>query len=344
MHEEFTVSGTALLESSMEARDVTIIVRDGIISSIEEERSVPARWIVPAFFNAHTHLADTVAMDVPFSGSIEELVRPPDGLKHKILRKTSQECLIQAMKSSISMMINNGTVGFADFREGGIDGVKLLKKASSNEPINSFILGRNGGEEQSDGAGISSTRDVKDYEMIARKMKKENKIVAFHAGEKDSLDIDDAIACEPDLLIHLTHATKKQIRMIADNGIAVAVCARSNFLTGVTNSSTGPQIREMIEAGIDLHIGTDNVMLVNPDIWQELSFIHTVYKIEPERLLYAASHFSPGNYSNIIKPGNTARFNVLDVNPTYLSYSKDIRTTLVKRASFTPVFKRVFYM
>ncbi len=36
---------------------------------------------MPAFFNAHTHVGDTVAMDLPVTGALEELVTPPNGLK-----------------------------------------------------------------------------------------------------------------------------------------------------------------------------------------------------------------------------------------------------------------------
>ena len=77
MTDEFIVSGMALIGDPLEPREVTIVVSDGIITAVEDEVKAPDRWIIPGFFNAHTHIADTVAMDIPCNGSLEELVTPP---------------------------------------------------------------------------------------------------------------------------------------------------------------------------------------------------------------------------------------------------------------------------
>ena len=63
MDKEVTVSGHALLGESLEQRPVTIVVKSGIITHIEDDPHPGDTWIVPAFFNAHTHLGDTIAMD-----------------------------------------------------------------------------------------------------------------------------------------------------------------------------------------------------------------------------------------------------------------------------------------
>ena len=39
-------------------------------------------------------------------------------------------------------MLRKGITTFVDFREGGLDGIFLLKKVLSNLPIRSIILGR----------------------------------------------------------------------------------------------------------------------------------------------------------------------------------------------------------
>ncbi|NIT99433.1 MAG: amidohydrolase family protein, partial [Nitrosopumilaceae archaeon] len=46
------------------------------------------------------------------------------------------------MNNSCRTMIKRGITTFVDFREGGIDGIYLLKKALHNLPIRSIILGR----------------------------------------------------------------------------------------------------------------------------------------------------------------------------------------------------------
>ena len=68
MDHEVTVSGHALLGESLEERPVTIVVKNGIITHIEDDPHPGDNWIIPAFFNAHTHLGDTIAMDVAVNG------------------------------------------------------------------------------------------------------------------------------------------------------------------------------------------------------------------------------------------------------------------------------------
>jgi cytosine/adenosine deaminase-related metal-dependent hydrolase len=345
MDTEATYTGTGLIGDPPQPCPVTIEVRRGIITRIEEESSAPDRWICPAFFNAHTHLADTVAMDLHCSGKLEDLVTPPDGLKHQILRKTSSAQLVRAMRASVQTMISGGIAGFADFREGGAEGVFNLQDACRQLPCRPVILGRDGGEVHGDGAGISSVRDVKEYENIAGQMKREGKLVAFHAGERDGADIDAALSCDPDLLVHCTHAAPYQIRAIADAGIPVVVCPRSNFLLGVTQSAAHPPVAEMIRQGVDLYFGTDNVMFVNPDIMQEISFCHTVYGIEPNDLFVAATKgFSPAGITHTIKPGNHANFYMLDVSKENLSFSHDPVASVVKRTPSRQICATIFYV
>ncbi len=342
---EKTYTGTAIFGDPPQPRPVTIVVNKGVITRIEDEKSVPEQWICPGFFNAHTHLADTVAMDLPCSGNLVDLVTPPNGLKHQILAKTSSEILVQGMRASIKQMIAGGTCGFADFREGGPEGVALLKKSCADLPCHPVILGRQGGEKISDGAGISSSRDIQGFEKTAELMKKNGKIVAFHAGEQDEHDIDAALACDPDVLVHCTHAAPRHIRAIADAGISVVICPRSNFLLGVTGSSQHPPVKEMISAGVKLLIGTDNAMFVQPDIMQEISFCHTVYGIPPVEVFKSAtSGFPPATINHAIEVGNKANFFILDISNSNLGFSHDPVSSLVKRAPSRQICATIFYV
>lgn len=344
MNREKTYTGTAFMGDPIEPRPVTLVVQDSIIIRVEDEKKAEDRWICPSFFNAHTHLADTVAMDLPCSGSLEELVTPPHGLKHRILAQTDSSHLIQAMRASVTQMIQGGVAGFADFREGGPAGVACLQQACENSPITPIILGRDGGEECGNGAGISSSRDIGRYAELAERMRAQGKIVAFHAGERDDQDIDAALACGPDLLVHCTHAAPRQIREIADAGIPVVICPRSNFLLGVTHSSSHPPIQAMIDAGVTLLIGTDNVMFVQPDIMQEISFTHTIFGTSPQLLLQAATRgFPPAGISHEIKEGNRANFFMVDVSKSNLKYSHDPVTSLTKRAPSGQICGTIFY-
>jgi cytosine/adenosine deaminase-related metal-dependent hydrolase len=59
----YRVSGQALVGEELELQPADIIIENGTITAIEETRRAPMVWICPAFFNAHTHLGDTIAMD-----------------------------------------------------------------------------------------------------------------------------------------------------------------------------------------------------------------------------------------------------------------------------------------
>ncbi|MDR2854685.1 MAG: amidohydrolase family protein [Methanomicrobiales archaeon] len=344
-------SGTALLGPELEPTKATIYCADGIITAIEEEKNSSPYWICPGFCNAHTHLADTLAMDVPRTGSLESLVTPPNGLKHRILNTSSESALINGMLFSLQTLSAAGTSSCIDFREGGAKGALHLIQAAelhkkyhphSCTPI---ILGRNGGEQlkKTHGAGISSTRDEPNYQEIAAEMRKQGKIIAFHAGERDSHDIDPAISCDPDLIVHATHATQKQIQTLSDQQIPVCVCPRSNFILGVTNSAQHPPIQHMLDADIPLSLGTDNVMFVQPDLLLELKLLDTIYHIDPkDALIMAISGSSIHRRSPYINIGNPANLFLIDPTRSNLQFSRDPLATIVRRVTAFDIIDTYF--
>lgn len=338
------LSGTALLDRDLEPSPVDIIIERGVIRAIEENPGAPECWIIPALYNAHTHIADTVAMDCdPGTGNLADIVTPPDGLKHRILRSTPRADLVSAMRSSIRTMGNNGISGFADFREGGVDGVQALQEASQGSDVHPLIFGRDGGEEIADGLGISSVRDVPDTESRVRNARASGKPVAFHAGERDPDDIEGALAFDPDLLVHMTHATDAQLKECADRNIPIAVCARSNWTLGVAGSPSHPPLEKMLRFGCRIYLGTDNVMFVQPDLFSEMTFIDTVYRIPPEDLLRAAIDGAELTaQSNYIQKG--ARANLICVDPVRanIRFSKNLLKSAVKRINSGMIMKNVF--
>jgi cytosine/adenosine deaminase-related metal-dependent hydrolase len=231
------VSGYALLGDELALSPVDIFIKNGVITAIEDNPRVPKIWICPALFNAHTHLGDMIAMDCGTTGDLEALVTPPEGLKHQLLRAASRQDLVSGMRAGMEGMIATGTAGCADFREGGIEGVLAIQDAAAGLSFFPFVFGREGGETVAGGLGISSVRDVPDAERLVAEAKRTGKKIAFHAGERDADDVDAALAYEPDLLIHMTHATKKQLRECAEKEIPIAVCPRSNWILGVASSS-----------------------------------------------------------------------------------------------------------
>jgi cytosine/adenosine deaminase-related metal-dependent hydrolase len=104
-------SGLALLGSSLDLRPADVVVEGGRIVGVEERARAPARWICPSFFNAHTHLGDTIAMDSRVDGDLAFLVAPPDGLKHRLLAASSPADCVAGMRESLVRMVRGGTGG-----------------------------------------------------------------------------------------------------------------------------------------------------------------------------------------------------------------------------------------
>jgi len=93
--------------------------------------------------------------------------------------------------------------------------------------------------------------------------------VGVHAGEAGNDDIDGALALHPDFLVHLNRAEDADLRDVAQSCLPVVVCPRSNLVTGVGM----PNVKRMQELGITVAVGTDNVMMNSPDIFEEMHFI-----------------------------------------------------------------------
>jgi cytosine/adenosine deaminase-related metal-dependent hydrolase len=337
------VSGNALLGDELALQPVDIIIENGIITAIEDNPRVPDVWVCPALYNSHTHLGDTIAMDCGATGNLEELVTPPDGLKHRLLRSASRQDLVAGMRAGMKGMIATGTAGCADFREGGADGVLALREAADGLSFVPFVFGREGGETIARGLGISSVRDVPDTERLVKDARCAGKKIAFHAGERDAADIDTALLYEPDLLIHMTHATKKQLRECADQEIPIAVCPRSNWTLGVASSARHPPLALMEEVGCTIFLGTDNVMFVPPDMLSEMAFVSTVYKLTPGAILRAAVQGSAlSGPSFFIREGGRANLFVVDPARSALHFSRDPLATLAKRLNSAAIRTNVF--
>src|SRR5215211_4408639 len=98
--------------------------------------------VIPGFINSHTHIADSIGKDISFSSTFNEMIHPVYGIKKKILNKSTKEHLKYFIRTSAISMMIKGTISFVDFREGGPEGIELLKDSIGDLPVKSVILGR----------------------------------------------------------------------------------------------------------------------------------------------------------------------------------------------------------
>ena len=112
------------------------------IDSSNERINAEEFLVIPGFINAHTHVGDSIGKDLGVELGLKERVHPVFGIKRSILKNTRQEYLKSFMRNSAISMMKKGITAFADFREGGEQGVLLLKDAINGLPIKCVILGR----------------------------------------------------------------------------------------------------------------------------------------------------------------------------------------------------------
>jgi cytosine/adenosine deaminase-related metal-dependent hydrolase len=294
--------------------------------------------IVPTFVNSHTHIGDSFIKDkgIELPKDVEELVAPPDGLKHRLLKEASDEDIIIGMQHAIDVMINSGTEFFYDFRENGISGLNKLKSATHQRPINPKILSRPNNLnfdkceiqlllENSDGIAISSISDwnYSELEKIARSTNEKGKIFALHASERIQEDIDNILDLKPDFLVHMLKASESDFIRVKEENIPVVVCPRSNSFFGLR-----PKFELMKRVGVNVIIGTDNAMLHSPNILEEINFIRSNSKVYSTYELLLMSTFGARKALNlegdILGFNSMGNFVVLDdksLKPLYISFN-----------------------
>jgi len=242
--------------------------------------------ILPGLWNAHTHLGDAVVTQ-ELKGSIEDLVAPPHGLKHRILARAKDTAVIAAMRRAMTTMVRTGVAGFADFREGGLKGLKLIYAAQAPLPIRGVALGRPSGLAYEgrevaallrvcDGIGVSAYVDwpPSDLEKVAADARRARKPFAIHCSERVRENIDAVLDLTPAFLVHMIHATDADLGRCADAGVPIVVCPRSNAFFGMT-----PDIPRMLRAGVELRLGTDNAMINVPSMLREIEFAYRVGRL-----------------------------------------------------------------
>lgn len=239
-------------------------------------------WIVPAPVNAHTHVADAFLRDRPGKpATVPELVGP-GGWKQRHLATASPGEMAEGIRRYVGEMAAIGTSRFLDFREGGLAGVRFLRGMAGDLPVQPVILGRpttNAFDErqaaellaEADGIGLSAMRDfakAADVESWAEACHDAGKPFALHVSEAKREDIEAVLALEPAFLIHATQATRADLDAIADAGVTVIACPRSNAYYGIK-----VPLDRMRDAGVQVAVGTDNGMLHDGDLLIELALL-----------------------------------------------------------------------
>ena len=301
-------------------KDVYKTISPKIISTNTKIINCEGLLLIPGLINSHTHIGDSIGKDVGLNKDPDSKIHPIFGIKQKILKETPSKKLEQFMRKTVRSMIKKGITTFVDFREGGLEGVLLARKVVDSMPIRGIILGRiefyqsknqikknipipDSYQNQLDillknceGLGISGTNENSDFTL--KQISKTKKIRAIHSAETKESNLiskritkkTESVRCmslKPNFLVHMTYASKNDLKLAAKNTHGVVVCPRANasLAEGI------PDIEEMIKMKCNLTIGTDNVMINSPDLFREMDFLWKVTmgihkkRIDPKQIL-----------------------------------------------------------
>ncbi len=327
--EEF--EGTILAGRSLTPTRGRVVVEDGEIAAVEQAKTASTNIILPAFVNAHTHIGDAVAKEAAVGLSLGEAVVPPDSLKHRRLAAASHEQLVTAMGRTMQFMAQTGTVRFFDFRESGPDGTRQLRAAAAGQSVEPFIFGSGepGVLEIADGYGASGATDG-DFTDHRAAANESGVPFAIHAGEPNATDIHPALDLDPDLLVHMVHATDDHLERVAQQDVPVAVCPRANLTLRVGHASISDLLDHTTVA-----LGTDNVMLNSPSMFREMAHTAKNYDVTAREVLKMATvggAEAMGLDCGVIEAGRRAGLVVLDGDSHNLAGTEDPARAIVRRA------------
>ncbi len=244
--------------------------------------------------------------------------RPATGTKE--LRITNYELGIRSDKSRITdhgSRITNHESGMT------------WKAKRSDEDINGLF-------EAVDGIGLSSAADYPQAELIflAAETKRRGKMFALHAGERNADDISGAIELEPDFIVHLIHASPQDFKRMHDMDIGSVVCIRSNLVTGMGL----PPLPQMLESGLAVGVGTDNVMLNSPNMFCELEFIAKIFRLDEREVmkmctLNSAKILNEEKFTGSIEEGKKANLLVIKNDTPNMRNVRNPIRGVVRRAT-----------
>ncbi|CAF0939032.1 unnamed protein product [Rotaria sordida] len=243
------------------------------------------------------------------------------------------------------------------------DSSQVLPEKSKSELETLWNLKDN--EAAADGFSESTMNDLTDRAWITiREMSKQynNKLRAIHCLESDSYrsvslartggrqsDLQRAFELyDPDIVVHLTEATQEDIDVIiqqqrSDDCLRsriFVVCPRANATLGLKL----PPIHALLTKGINLMLGTDNVMLNQPNMLAEMDFAYRLCKSQsgdnthdPKAILSMATTINsyPTIYGKNEKGGiyenGPADFVLLDFSAKHLARTRNLMATIVTR-------------
>ncbi len=336
--------------------------------------------VMPSMCNSHTHMGDSCLPDGATGMTLEEGFFRPNGYKYRELSKRG-ESILPHVKAHLDYMAQSGTSAHIDFREMGVIGSQILREASRQSGVDSVILGQlkdppftneelranvkslpeNAVAELqemlavADGFSESTMNDLTDASWLKiKKVTREmGKMRAIHCLENDGYrdvsleitgrgDLERAIdLLDPHIIIHLTVANDEEIQMLVDHEVTAVLNPRANANLGLPI----PPIAKLIDAGVNLLLGTDNGMLNSPNMFAELDYTYKITESqygnavdpEPEVILKMATSnvgkVLGDRFPGYLEEGLPANFTLLDFTVPHLRATRHLLASICTRVT-----------
>ncbi len=337
--------------------------------------------IIPGLYNSHTHMGDSCLPDGATGLTLEQGFFRPHGFKYRELAKLSRGQHLPHVIAHLRYMARSGTVCHLDFREQGPAGAELLRAAARETGVDSVILGQFDGVpfdaqalaanntflpqaaraeleailKVADGFSESTMNDLTDFAWreIREITTLRKKLRAIHCLENAAYrdvslartgrgDLIRALELyDPHLIVHLTVANAAEIALLAKSGKTAALNPRANANLGLPL----PPVSALLDAGVNLLLGSDNGLLNSPNLFAELDFTYKLAKsqfgdaLRPDPLTIlrmATSNIRPvlgGDHHGNLERGLPATFVVLDFHQPHLRATRHIPASILTRVT-----------
>lgn len=334
--------------------------------------------VIPSLCNAHTHMGDSCLPDGATGLTLEQGFFRPDGFKYRELKRRGAAILPDVI-AHLAYMARSGTTAHVDFREMGLEGTRILRQAAETTGVDSIILGqladlpftseeleadsaplpKNALAElssilaEADGFSESTMNDLTSpaWKTIREVTEKAGKLRAIHClenvgyrelsllrtGQGDLVRALELYA--PHLVIHLTVANADEIAMLAYRKVTGVLNPRANANLGLPL----PPVRALLDADVNLLLGTDNGMLNSPNLFAELDFTYKLAKSqygdaispEPVEILKMATvnagKVLGDRFPGYLAEGLPANLCVLDFRAPHLRHTRHLIASIVSR-------------
>jgi len=250
--------------------------------------------LLPPLIDPHVHSGDTFLRD-EFSAMEVDLHEAvgPGGFKHRALRDSHTREIVFSIIRFIEEASGNGVRYAIDFREGGVSGVERLRRAAVRSEASGLLtrivpLGRPSNGDLDDvlawteGLGLSAVRDIEwdDATAWAEAAHRAGKVLTLHVSEQEREDIERVLSLDPQFLVHCVECTDGDLERIAEAGVPVVVCPRSNARFGLDLDAAA-----MMDAGVTVMLGTDNGMVADPSPLAEAAFLVEEHGLDVDAVL-----------------------------------------------------------